>query len=55
MVDEAVYDCCCHVVVSKDGSPAGELEVGGDDEATFFVAVSDDLDSRRAPSVSMGR
>lgn len=43
-MDEAVDDGCGDVVVSEDGAPAAELDVGGDDEAGCFVGVGDDLE-----------
>ena len=43
MVDEAVDDGGGDVVVSEDGAPSGEFDVGGDDEAGVFVGVGDDL------------
>ena len=43
VVDEAVDDGGGDVVVSKDGAPAAEFDVGGDDEAVLFVGAGDDL------------
>ena len=43
MVDDAVDDGGCHVV-AENGSPLGELEVCGDDQAAFLVAVGNDLE-----------
>ena len=44
MVDDSVDDGGGHVVITEHGSPAGEFEVSGDDQAAFFVAVGDDLE-----------
>ena len=49
MVDEAVDDGGGDVVVSEDGAPSGELDVGGDDEAGFLIGVSDDLVQESGP------
>ena len=46
MVDDPVDDCGGHVVVSEDGSPAGEFQVGGQDEAAFLVGLGDDLEQQ---------
>ena len=44
VVDESVDDGCGDVVIAEDGAPAGEFDVGGDDEAGFLVGVVDDLE-----------
>lgn len=44
VVDESVDDGGGDVVVTEDGAPAGEFDVGGDDEAGFLVGVVDDLE-----------
>jgi len=49
VVDDAVDDGGCHVVVTEHGSPSGELEVRGDDQAAFLVTVGDDLEQEPGP------
>ena len=44
VMDDSVDDGGGHGVIAEYGSPAGELEVGGDDQATFLVAVGDELE-----------
>ena len=47
MVDQPVDDGSSHVVVPEHRSPAGELQIGGDDHAALFIAVGDDLEQQR--------
>ena len=44
MVHDAVDDGGGHVVVAEHRSPAGKLVICGDDQASFFLTVSDDLE-----------
>lgn len=39
VVDEPVDEGRCEAVVAKDSVPLGELQVGGDDEASPLIAV----------------
>lgn len=49
MVHQPIDDGGSHIVVPEHRSPAGEFEVGGDDQAAFFVAVGDDLEQQSGP------
>lgn len=49
VVDQTVDDGGGHVVVTEHCSPAGELQISGDDQAAFFVPVSDDLEQEPSP------
>lgn len=44
MVDDSIDDRCGHVVVAEHGSPPGELEVRGQDQAAFLIRIGDDLE-----------
>ena len=44
MVDDAVDDGGGHVAVAEHVAPSAELEVRGEDDASPFVAVGDDLE-----------
>ena len=43
VVDQAVNEGCGETVVTKDGIPLAELQVGGNDKALPFIAVGDHL------------
>lgn len=42
MVDDPVDDGGGHVVITEDGSPAGELEVRRQDQGLLLVGLRDD-------------
>ena len=44
VVDDAVDDGGGHVAVAEHVAPSAELEVRGEDDASPFVAVGDDLE-----------
>jgi hypothetical protein len=46
MVHNSVNDGGSHVVIAEHGSPPGELQVCGDDQAAFSVAVRYDLEEQ---------
>jgi hypothetical protein len=46
VVHNPVNDGGSHVVIAEHGSPPGELQVCGDDQAAFFVAVRYDLEEQ---------
>ena len=43
VMDQAVNEGCGETVVTKDGIPLAELQVGGNDKALPFIAVGDHL------------
>ena len=43
-MDDAVDNGGGHGVITKDGAPAGEFQVGGDDQTALFIAVGNDLE-----------
>ena len=46
VVDQAVNEGRGKAVVTKDGIPLAELQVGGNDEAPPFIAVGDYLEKQ---------
>jgi len=44
VVHDAVDDACGHVVVAEYRSPARGLEICGDNQASSFITVRDDLE-----------
>ena len=49
VVDDAVDDGGGHVAVAEHVAPPAELEVAGENDAPFFVAVGDDLEEQACP------
>jgi len=49
VVHDAVDHRGSHLVVTEDGSPPRELEVGGDHERLPLVGVRDDLEQQPRP------
>lgn len=46
MVHQSVDNGGGHVVVAEHGSPAGKLQICGDDQAAFFIPVRDHLEQQ---------
>ena len=44
VVDDAIDHGSSHGVITEDGAPAGEFQVGGDDQTALFIAVGNDLE-----------
>jgi hypothetical protein len=49
VVDDAINNGGCHVVVWRIRCPSGEFEVGGEDEAAILVGLGDDLEQQSGP------
>ena len=48
-MDEAINDRGSHIVIPENGAPPGELQVGGDDQATSLIPIGDDLEQQPGP------
>ncbi len=46
VVDKAVNQCRCQPVVTKDGIPLGELQIGCNNQAPALIAVGDHLEQK---------
>lgn len=38
----------CHLGIPEDRDPFTELQVGGDDDAGFFIELADEVEQQRA-------
>lgn len=48
MVRDAIQERGCHLGIAEDSDPLPELQVGGDDDARFFVELADQVEQQCA-------